>query len=213
MKIVLEKAGKKFFREWIFRELDLVVQPAEKIAILGPNGSGKSTLLQMLAGASIPTEGKISYSSGDKLLDPELVFERVSISAPYLELIEEYNLEELIEFHFQFKKPVHGMNAETMIELSGLAASRKKMMKYYSSGMKQRVKLILAILSDVDMVLLDEPCSNLDKKSIQWYQDLAGKYAGEKTIIVCSNSQTEEYSFCKRELNVMDWKPVVTGLN
>ena len=185
MKIVLEKAGKKFYREWIFRNLDLSINVSEKIAILGPNGSGKSTLLQLLAGASIPTEGKVSYLEGNTLLDPE----------------------ETLSFHFHFKKPVLNLSAEAMIELSGLSSSRKKMMKYYSSGMKQRVKLILALLSDVDIVLLDEPCSNLDRKSILWYQDLVEKYAAYKTVIVCSNSQQEEYSFCKREINVMEWKP------
>lgn len=207
MKIVLEKAGKKFYREWIFRNLDLSINVSEKIAILGPNGSGKSTLLQLLAGASIPTEGKVSYLEGNTLLDPEEIYEKVSISAPYLDLIEDYDLEETLSFHFHFKKPVMNLSAEAMIELSGLSSSRKKMMKYYSSGMKQRVKLILALLSDVDIVLLDEPCSNLDRKSILWYQDLVEKYAAYKTVIVCSNSQQEEYSFCKREINVMEWKP------
>ena len=92
MKIVLEKAGKKFYREWIFRNLDLSINVSEKIAILGPNGSGKSTLLQLLAGASIPTEGKVSYLEGNTLLDPEEIYEKVSISAPYLDLIEDYDL-------------------------------------------------------------------------------------------------------------------------
>lgn len=207
MKIILEKAGKKFYREWIFRNVDLSIQPSEKIAILGANGSGKSTLLQLLAGAFIPTEGAVNYYSGDNKLDAEQIFARVTISAPYLDLIEEYDLEEILDFHFRFKKAVNTISMEEMIQISGLSASRKKMMKYYSSGMKQRVKLILALLSDVEVVFLDEPCSNLDRSSIEWYQELVKKYAANKTIIVCSNSQSEEYSFCTREINVMSFKP------
>ncbi|HNP99933.1 MAG TPA: ABC transporter ATP-binding protein, partial [Bacteroidia bacterium] len=99
------------------------------------------------------------------------------------------------------------ISIEEMIQISGLSASRKKMMKYFSSGMKQRVKLILALLSDVEVVFLDEPCSNLDRSSIEWYQELVKNYAANKTIIVCSNSQSEEYSFCTREINVMSFKP------
>lgn len=207
MKIHLEKTGKKFYREWIFRELDLVIEPGEKVAILGPNGSGKSTLLQVLSGAVLPTEGKITYSSGKDHLDPEEIFQRVSMTAPYLEMIEEFTLEEIVNFHFKFKKIVLDYSRQEVVRMSGLEHASKKTFKYFSSGMKQRVKLVLALLSDVEIVFLDEPCSNLDRTAIQWYQELVKKYATNKTVVVCSNSQTEEYAFCQREINVMNWKP------
>lgn len=206
MKIELQKAGKKFFREWIFRHVDLILESSEKVAILGPNGSGKSTFLQMLSGALIPTEGKAIYSMGDNVIDPSLIFKELTIAAPYLELIDEFSLDELILFHFSFKRPFQGLTNEDILQLTGLSASRNKMFKYYSSGMKQRVKLALALLSDTRIVLLDEPCSNLDAIAIQWYKNLVSEYAKNKMVIVCSNNQKDEFEFCQRQLNVQDWK-------
>lgn len=206
MKIELQKAGKKFFREWIFRNVDLILESSEKVAILGPNGSGKSTFLQLLSGALIPTEGKAIYSIGNDKVDPSLIFKELTMAAPYLELIDEFNLDELVSFHFSFKRPFNGVTNEEIIQLTGLAGSRDKVFKYYSSGMKQRVKLALALLSDTRIVLLDEPCSNLDASAIQWYKNLVQDYTKNKMVIVCSNNQKDEFEFCERTLNVQDWK-------
>ncbi|HRD39294.1 MAG TPA: ATP-binding cassette domain-containing protein, partial [Bacteroidia bacterium] len=93
-----------------------------------------------------------------------------------------------------------------IIELSGLGASKNKFIKNYSSGMRQRVRLTLAILADCELLLLDEPVSNLDKNAIDWFKGLVKDYASHKTIIVCSNSIKEEFEFCTKELNVADYK-------
>jgi ABC-type multidrug transport system ATPase subunit len=206
VKIELQKAGKKYFREWVFRNVDLTIEPRERVAVLGPNGSGKSTFLQLLSGALLTTEGRISHSKEDKIIDPEKVFRDMSIAAPYLELIEEFTLEEIVDFHFSFKKTNSGMSRSDIVKLTGLEASRRKVFKYFSSGMKQRVKLALALLSDVEVVLLDEPCSNLDSAAILWYKDLVKDHGQDKLIIVCSNNQANEFEFCSRHLNMMDWK-------
>jgi len=206
VKIELQKAGKKFFREWIFRNVDLVLESSEKVAILGANGSGKSTFLQLLSGALIPTEGKAIYSIGGKDIDPSLVFQELTIAAPYLELIDEFTLDELVSLHFSFKRPFKGLSQEEIIHLTGLEGSRHRVFKYYSSGMKQRVKIALALLSDTKIVLLDEPCSNLDATAIQWYNNLVQEFAKNKMVIVCSNNQKDEFDFCERLLNVSDWK-------
>lgn len=206
MKIELQQAGKKYFREWIFRKVDLFLTSGEKIAVLGPNGSGKSTLLQLISGVLLPTEGKIIYSNDSGQIDPELIFRDVSLSAPYLELIEEFNLNEIISFHFSFKRPVSNLSQDDIVTLTGLESSRTKVFKYFSSGMKQRVKLALALLSESELVLLDEPCSNLDSTAINWYKDLVQRFAKEKLIIVCSNNVKDEYEFCERQLNMLDLK-------
>ena len=126
--------------------------------MLGPNGSGKSTLLHVLSGQLSLSEGTVSYSNSAPLAS-ENVFKHVSIAAPYLELIEDFTMEEIIRFHFQFKKAVNDFSLKEIIQLTELESSKDKVFKYFSSGMKQRVKLCLAILSDVNMVLLDEPLS------------------------------------------------------
>ena len=97
------------------------------------------------------------------------------------------------------------MTVESIIELIGLKKAADKQIRYFSSGMKQRLKLALAIFSDSPILLLDEPCSNLDKEGYELYHHLMSKYAMHKLIIVGSND-TAEYQFCSQYLNLMDYK-------
>jgi ABC-type multidrug transport system ATPase subunit len=205
MKINLEHIGRRFNREWIFRDVNYVFESGSSYAILGANGAGKSTILQVISGSLSSSEGTISYSKDGVLLNPENVFEHLSVAAPYLELIEEFTLRELIDFHFRFKKYRSGLDRDLMIELMGLKHSEHKAIKNFSSGMKQRVKLGLAFCSDTEMVLLDEPASNLDQQGLEWYLSLVEKYTEDRILIICSN-QLQEYSFCKNQLNVADYK-------
>lgn len=205
MKINLEHIGRRFNREWIFRDVNYVFESGSSYAVLGANGAGKSTILQVISGSLSSSEGTISYSKDGVLLNPENVFEHLSMAAPYLELIEEFSLRELIDFHFRFKKYRSGLDRDLMIELMGLKHSEHKAIKNFSSGMKQRVKLGLAFCSDTEMVLLDEPASNLDQQGLEWYLSLVEKYTEDRILIICSN-QLQEYSFCKNQLNVADYK-------
>lgn len=205
MKINLEHIGRRFNREWIFRDVNYVFESGSSYAILGANGAGKSTILQVISGSLSSSEGTISYSKDGVLLNPENAFEHLSMAAPYLELIEEFSLRELIDFHFRFKKYRSGLDRDLMIELMGLKHSEHKAIKNFSSGMKQRVKLGLAFCSDTEMVLLDEPASNLDQQGLEWYLSLVEKYTEDRILIICSN-QLQEYSFCKNQLNVADYK-------
>jgi ABC-type multidrug transport system ATPase subunit len=206
MQITLEKISKKFNYEWIFREVDYTFESGNAYVILGANGSGKSTLMQIVAGNLLPTSGKINFRSGNKEISPELIYRQVSISAPYLELIEEFTLSEILEFHRKFKPFRDNLSDSQVIEISGLSRVKNKPIRYYSSGMKQRVKLSLAILSDTKVALLDEPSSNLDKQGVEWYQQLVDNHRNERIFIVCSNSQNHEYSFCNHELQIGDFK-------
>ncbi len=202
MTIKLNKAGKKFYREWIFRNLDLTLEAGSKWVILGPNGSGKSTLLQILSGAVGLTEGQITFHTNNQEVAIDSVFRSVSISAPYLELIEEFTLKEIIHFHFKFKRPMQDLSESEILKLSGLESKQDKVFKFFSSGMKQRIKLTLAILSDTPILLLDEPCSNLDSQVVKWYQEMVATYAYNKTIIVASNNQQDEFAFCNNRLSI-----------
>lgn len=205
MHIQLHKIGKKFNREWVFKNIDVNIPYGSRLAILGNNGSGKSTLLQIVSGILSPSEGEISYTFQSKQLPVEQAFEHISIASPYLELIEEMTLIEMIEFHFSFKKRYNNLGNDQLVELLGLASSAQKEIRYFSSGMKQRTKLLLAVLSDVTCILLDEPCSNLDKQGIAWYNQLLEHYLGDRTLIVCSN-QEYEYEKCTSHLSILDYK-------
>ena len=205
MKIALENIGRRFNRDWIFRGIDYSFNAGESYAILGPNGSGKSTLLQVLNGSLTPSAGTINFFDGDKPIDIEKVFQQLSLAAPYLELIEEFTLTEMIDFHFKFKTYLPGMDNKAVIELLNMPTSKHKMIRYFSSGMKQRLKLALAFCADTAMLVLDEPTSNLDSQGVDWYLSLVQQYAQNRLTIVGSNQQ-HEYSFCTHQLNITDYK-------
>ena len=206
MNITFNGTGKKYYREWIFRNVNLTFTTGQNAVILGPNGSGKSTFLQLIAGAIIPNEGNVSYKNSDKEISPDEIFTHVSFASPYLELIEEFTLREIIRFHFRFKSPLNKLSENDILNKTELHEKSEKVFRYFSSGMKQRVKLALAILSDTEILLLDEPCSNLDVAGVAWYKDMIASYALHRTIIVASNQNEEEYSFCETKLNMTDFK-------
>jgi X-X-X-Leu-X-X-Gly heptad repeat protein len=205
MKIDLSQAGKRFNREWIFRNATIEFQQHISYAITGPNGSGKSTFLQCVAGMMQLSEGTIQYANGNNQLANELAYKHVSFCAPYLELIEEMTLTEFLNFHSGFKDFIPGIDVKKIIGLLELGEAAGKQIRYYSSGMKQRVKLAQAIFSNTVILLLDEPCSNLDVQGIELYHSLINDYCKERLVIVSSNDEVE-YNFTNERINILDYK-------
>jgi len=205
MRIRLSNAGKRFNREWIFRNVDLEFTSGSSYAVTGPNGSGKSTLLQCIGGMLQLSEGRMEYGTDHLPLADEVVYKQISFCAPYLDLIEEMTLQEFLEFHHQFKPFIPDFSTKRIIEEIGLQAARDKQIRYYSSGMKQRVKLAQGIFYKASVILLDEPCSNLDTKGIELYYSLIERYCKERLVIVCSNDEVE-YSFTTGRISVLDYK-------
>ena len=206
MKIQLEQIGKKFNSEWIFRNVSFLFDENSVSAILGRNGSGKSTLLQVIAGNLHPTSGKIIYTHEGQNISGEEIFRHLTMVAPYLELIEDFTLKEMLEFHFSFKKYLPGQNMSSVTGLLEFPSMKHKQIRQFSSGMRQRVKLVLAILSEVPLILLDEPTMNLDKTGIDWYLQLISKFAGTRTFIICSNLHQTESAFANKALQIEDYK-------
>jgi ABC-type multidrug transport system ATPase subunit len=204
MEITLANVGRRFNQEWIFRNLSYSFNSSGRYAILGPNGSGKSTLLSVLLGSLSLSEGKISYAEHVEI-SPDTVYSKMSLAAPYLDLIEEFTLQETIDFHFQFKKTHPLVDKKAILELLGLKKSQDKALKYFSSGMKQRTKLVLACCADTPVLILDEPTSNLDNQGVDWYHQLINKFTSDRLVIIGSN-QEHEYSFCKDFIQIMHYK-------
>jgi ABC-type multidrug transport system ATPase subunit len=203
VKIVAEKIGKKYNKEWIFRNLSLVLQHNQSIAITGANGAGKSTFLQLLAGTTPASEGKITYKN-DKLNFPaEEYYKYISYAAPYLELIEEMTIRELANFHKNFKPFSENISTEEFLQKIVLEHAADKEIRQLSSGMKQRVKLGLALFSRTPIVMLDEPTTNLDNKGIDWYLNEINQQLNKRIIIISSN-QKHEYDFCEDILKIQD---------
>ncbi len=205
VRLSLQNLGKRFDREWIFRGLSLDLVPSEPLAVTGPNGSGKSTLLQVLSGAVPASEGTLSYRLADRPIEPEAIFRHLTFAAPYLELVEEFTLVELLRFHVRFKPLRRGLTPDGFAELLELSHARHKVLRYFSSGMKQRVKLGLALYSEASLVLLDEPTANLDAQGAAWYQQHVRQLPPDVTLIIASN-QPAEYDFCERILDIRSIK-------
>jgi ABC-type multidrug transport system ATPase subunit len=212
MTISLSDAGKRFNRDWIFRHFNYTFESGQSYAIIGPNGSGKSTLLQVLGGSMMLNEGNIQYlpagqagSVNNFQYSIEKIFNQVSICAPYLEVIEEMTLKEFLDFHSGFKPFLSGITTDSIIADLGLEKAVNKQIRYYSSGMKQRVKLAQSIFSDSAILLLDEPCTNLDSEGIDLYNRLISDYCKNRLVLVSSNDEVE-YSFCREKININDYK-------
>ncbi|HWB25089.1 MAG TPA: ATP-binding cassette domain-containing protein [Chitinophagaceae bacterium] len=205
MEITLSGAGKRFNRDWVFRKLTYTFTSGQSYALTGPNGSGKSTLLQVIGGAINVAEGSIQYSANGAKVASDAVYKHIAIAAPYLELIEEMTAKEFLGFHQTFKPLIKGLSIDAILQTVDLQKAADKQIRYYSSGMKQRVKLAQAIFSDVPVVLLDEPCTNLDLPGYELYHKLVANYCGNRLVIVSSND-TNEYNFCTNRLNIQDFK-------
>jgi len=203
MTISLQNLGKRFNREWIFRQLNYHFISGKSYAITGPNGSGKSTLLQVIAGSATLSEGKIIYENV-KIDD---VYKYISIAAPYLELVEEMTLTEFLNFHSGLKNLLPAITSKQIISTLNFEKEANKQIRYFSSGMKQRVKLAQAIFSDVPVVLLDEPATNLDTEGISLYKNLVNDYCKARLLIVSSNDK-QEYDFCDEVLKMEEYKNV-----
>ena len=205
MTIQLFNAGKRFNRDWIFRKVNASFESGKAYAITGPNGSGKSTLLQVIAANMQANEGTVEWMENTTPINENDVFQHISVCAPYLEVVEEMTATEFLYFHASFKSLLPQVSIKQVIEIIGLRKAADKQIRYYSSGMKQRIKLAQAIFSDVPLLLLDEPCTNLDITGFDLYHHLIETYCRHKLIVVSSND-INEYDFCTEKLSILDYK-------
>jgi len=209
LDITVKDLGKRFNREWIFRNLNYVFRPSQIYAITGPNGSGKSTLLQVLWGQLPQSTGVLTYTTNSNNCNKEIsiddIFKHLTVATPYLDLIEEFTLSEHLRFHFKLKPSRAGMNEQEILEKMKLTAARDKHIANFSSGMKQRVKLGLAFFTQADLIFLDEPTTNLDQEATAWYHQQLRELPSHCTIFIASNQPTE-YPIDSQVINILDFK-------
>lgn len=198
--IVLEGLQKKFGKQHILQDVSYTFQTGSKTVILGSNGSGKSTLIKILSGSLEATEGSPVYTFEGSNVTAKSAGLHVGIAAPYVALNPMFSLKETLAFHEQFCPFPEGFKLTDWLYKAGLAAHEDKRLSTFSSGMLQRVRLLLAVANDRPLLLLDEPLSNLDAEGVQFYTELITSFALSKTIIVGSNYQKDEYSYCTDEL-------------
>jgi ABC-type multidrug transport system ATPase subunit len=187
MDIIAENIYKRFHETWIIRDFNFKFSSNKVYGIAGLNGSGKTTLLHILAGLTPPSKGKIKYFENEKPLADESWYQSICYAAPYADLYEYMNLEELIKHHLVFKKFSKNSSFDEFVQIVFLNGHEHKLIKMYSSGMKQRLKLGMSILSESKVLFLDEPQSNLDEHSKNWYRNLLMEYKKDRIVIIASN--------------------------
>jgi len=205
LTITVHDLSKRFNREWIFNHLDYRFLPSNTYAITGPNGAGKSTLLQVLWGQVPQTSGSIRYEKANTEIPVEEAYRHLSVATPYMDLIEEFTLREMVDFHFKLKTLRPGIKKNELLQIMYLESAGEKQLINFSSGMKQRLKLALAFYTQADVYFLDEPGTNLDRRAFEWYQRELGLLPKDAIILIASNN-AEEYPENASILNILDYK-------
>lgn len=205
MQINLSGLGKRFQKDWVFKDLNFEFQPSKFYAITGSNGSGKSTLIKIISGIELPSKGEVSYANLGEKIPIESCYKHLTLAAPYQELIEELTLKELIDFHFSIRPIETGFSKKELPELWNLKGNENKYISNFSSGMKQRVRLGLAFFSKKSCILLDEPTVNLDQEGIEWFHHQLSRFKKDTLVIMASNEK-EEYKTSDQVLDINQFK-------
>ncbi len=205
--ITIHDLGKKFRTEWIFRNVGLTLEQGDALAVYGNNGSGKSTFLQIVSGFLMPSEGTVTLFNESGPVTEQLYYQNISLAAPYLDMPEELTLLEHISFYSNHKTIINDLSPQQIISKAELTGNEDKLIRNFSSGMKMRLKVVLALISDTGLVLLDEPLSNLDEQGYDWYEGLIDEFKNKRIFVVCSNNVRVETKFCNKEFKITDHKP------
>ena len=198
-KIEIDSISKRFNRLRLFKDLSFSLKTGDSMSISGSNGSGKSTLMQIIAGLQSPDKGKVTYSYNGKELLQNIVNTHIGFSSPLLNLYEE--LTGIENIHFALRKPVEKDKITSMLELFKLENHRNKSVKYYSSGMKQRLKFIASVINDPVILFLDEPGTNLDKEGKELIYSYIKKVKKDKIIVIATNEE-DEAALCREDLKL-----------
>ena len=193
MKIAVENISKHYNQNYLFRDLNFQVEKGECLAILGANGSGKTTLIKILCALQHPSSGKITYNEDNSLIDKENLYSHIGLISPYLELYEELTAEENLQF-FADMKEINANGWKLVRELCEKFKLSDKLdirVKAYSSGMKQRLKYILALMGNPGVLFVDEPRTNLDEEGINTVYSLLSNYKKSGILIIATNEKQD----------------------
>lgn len=205
LEIEANNLGKKFNSNVIFRDFNAFFPQGSKVAFTGDNGSGKSTLLLSIAGFIQSSHGKVTFKSNGKHVTEENKFIYYSFAAPYLELNETLSGIENVAFQMEFKASEFS-SPSSLFSAICLEKAAQTPVKYYSSGMKQLLKLSMAISAKVPVLFLDEPCSNLDDKNTAIFLELMNSFAEEKTLLLGTNHHPVEMKLVNQTYDLLSYK-------
>lgn len=203
LRVELEGVGKVYGSQRIFADISLELESGTIQGIKGHNGSGKSTLLRIISGFISPSKGSVRYIADGKELDVSVWPSRIAYCAPYLELIPALGLQEMVDLHFSFRDVLPGQSADMVIAELGFDPA--KPVSDYSSGMYQKLKLALCMLTDAPLLLLDEPTANFDENGKEWYASMMERYAKDRIVVVAS-ALDYDLALCGSRIDMSDYR-------
>lgn len=191
MNVTLDNISKRYSSNWILRNVNYEFSEDHVYAVKGDNGSGKSTLLMMLSGLLAPSVGSIIYEHRSKRISNDEIFEHVSFWGPYVSLMKNLTVKEMISYYIKNRKLRNDASVSEVFDSINIKVSPKAIVKSLSSGQMQRVGLYLTILAETSILLLDEPGSYLDQEGKAWYQELLKRENGNRIIVIASNEEED----------------------
>jgi heme exporter protein A len=192
MKLTLENVGKDFENKRIFNKISFDLESGKSAAIIGPNGSGKTTLVRIVCGLIRPSRGKIVYSVNQKTIEIQDVYKHIGLVGPYLELYEELTAMENLLFFAKMKRVSHAREKIlSLMDQLNLAGREDDNVRTYSSGMRQRLKYVFALLSNPEILVLDEPTSNLDSDGIDRVYEIMRIQKNKNILLIATNDQDD----------------------
>lgn len=204
MIIELQKVSKRYTHNWIIKNVTYQFKSDMIYAVQGHNGSGKSTLLKIISGFLSPSKGCVIYQKDSKEIGRPEIYKNVSYAGPYLSCPDQLSVSEAVKLHFTFKEFVNEQNEVQFFEQLDLPVRKSARLSELSSGQQQRLLLAMAIMSDTEILLLDEPGSFLDIKAKAWLKDLLLKYAANRIVVIASND-ADDLMMCSESINISDY--------
>jgi len=197
---------KSFGRRLVFSGITFNLNKAGVFGISGPNGSGKSTLIKIIAGINSPTNGHVVHTYDSKVIIAEKLHNYIGFVSPYLVLYDEFSAWENLNYFASIRKvSFNSEKIEKLLEQFLLLNRKDDLVKTYSSGMKQRLKFIFALMHSPQFIFLDEPTSNLDDEGKQTVYNLI-KNESKKSIVIVASNEKNDLSQCDEVLQLEDYK-------
>lgn len=188
MKLIVENLRKEFSERVIFNNLTFEEESGRCLAVLGANGSGKTTLLRVLSGLILPTSGTVQFSQNGYVIKKEKLYQQIGFLGPYLELYQDLTANENLQFFARIRGlKNYQSRIDALMKDFGLSGREDDLLKTYSSGMKQRLKYVFALLHNPEVLFVDEPRSNLDAAGIDVVYQTLEYYKKDHLLIMATN--------------------------
>ena len=203
--------NKIFGRRLIFNNINFKFESNGIFGIAGSNGSGKSTLVKIIAGIISPSSGRIIHMTGNDEIIPEKLHNHIGFVSPYLVLYDEFSAWENLAYFAEIRGiPLDTERVNHLLEKFLLMSRKDDLVKTYSSGMKQRLKFIFALSHSPELLILDEPTSNLDAEGKEKVYTILKKEAETSIVIIASNEETD-LALCTMKIELEKYKNMNNG--